>query len=77
MHIVEVVSKIIEVKLFVFVKISMPSFTYSAFDNETYLFTQVSNIWMRFLTRAPWTAPLLVALLQQTNTLGYALLNNR
>ena len=69
--------KIIEVKLFVFVKISMPSFTYSAFDNETYLFTQVSNIWMRFLTRAPWTAPLLVALLQQTNTLGYALLYNR
>ena len=84
--------KIIEVKLFVFVKISIPSFTVSAVDNEAfvamkfvrlhigfwafqrhplieaYLFTQVSNIWMRFLTRAPWTAPLLVALLQQTNT---------
>ena len=60
--------KIIEVKLFVFVKITMPSFIFSAVDNEAYLFTQVSNIWMRFLTRAPWTAPLLVALLQQTNT---------
>ena len=55
----------------------MPSFIFSAVDNEAYLFTQVSNIWMRFLTRAPWTAPLLVALLQQTNTLGYALLYNR
>ena len=48
----------------------MPSFTVSAVVNEAYLFTQVSNIWMRFLTRAPWTAPLLVALLQQTNTWG-------
>ena len=63
--------KIIEVKLFVFVKITMPSFIFSAVDNEAYLFTQVSNIWMRFLTRAPWTAPLLVALLLQTNTWGY------
>ena len=76
MHIVEVVSKN-HIKLFVFVKISIPSFTVSAVVNEAYLFTQVSNIWMRFLTRAPWTAPLLVALLQQTNTWGYALLYNR